>query len=511
MSVTSFPFFCFFIISLFIYYLLPRSWQWCMLLVFSVFFFLCSGHPLTILYLLAGAAAAHLCAVQMAASRQRRDGKRAFRFLICGLAVNLGILAALKYSNFLIENISLAARLFHAKPPLHELHLAAPIGLSFYAVQVTGYLLDVYWDITPPQRSLLKTLLFAGFYPQLTSGPIARYAQVKDSLYGEHAFDSKRISDGLLRMLWGVFKKLVISVRAGVIVDTIYADTGRYNGLYIWLAAVLFMLQLYTDCPGCMDIIIGAAECYGVTLPENFRTPFFSQTVQEYWQRWHSTLGEWLKDYVLYPILRSKTFRNLPKKLKKHFSKKASRQIPTYLAMLCVWLLIGLWHGGNWKFIIGMGLWFWVIIVWEQVSEPFRMDLYDRFQIRTDCFSWHFLCSLRVLILVSIGNMFFRLNGFITSLRTIKRGFSHWNPELFFDGSLFTLGLDGKDFFVLLFGFLILLVVSGIQETGSVREKLSGQNLVFRWAVILLLFAAVLVFGVYGPGYEAQSFIYEAF
>ncbi len=511
MSVTSFSFFCFFAVSLIVYYVMPRRLQWLALLVFSVIFFVAGGHPMTGLYVLAGAAAAWGSARGMAAAGKTGNAGRKNAFLLLGLGVNLGILAALKYSNFLIENVNLAGRLLHGGSLIAPLKLAAPLGLSFYAIQVTGYLLDVYWEISEPQTSFLKTLLFMGFYPQMTSGPIARYSQVKDSLYGEHRFQLEKIERGLLRMLWGIFKKLVISVRAGVLVDAIYGNTKQYPGLYIWLAAVLFMLQLYTDFSGCMDIILGAAECYGVSLPENFRTPFFSQTVQEYWQRWHITLGEWLKDYVLYPILRTNTFRRMPKKLKERFGKKAARQIPTYLAMLCVWLLIGLWHGGNWKYIIGMGLWFWVIIVWEQVSAPWWDKLNAAWHIRTDCFSFRFFRSMRVLVLVSIGNMFFRVNGFIATLRTLKRGLSRWNPELFFDGSLFNMGLDAKDFFVMLFGFLVLLAVSALQEKGSVRDKLAEQNLLFRWGIVVLLFVVVLIFGVYGPGYEAQSFIYEAF
>ena len=167
------------------------------------------------------------------------------------------------------------------KLQLELIYPAAPIGISFYTLQLVGYLLDVYWGITEFQPSLLKMVLFAGYYPQMTSGPISRYNMLKSTLYSEHNATWRNITFGLERMLWGVFKKLVISERAGVIVDTIYSNTDKYDGFYIFIASALFMMQLYTDFSGCMDIVIGASECYGIVLPENFRTPFFSRTVQE--------------------------------------------------------------------------------------------------------------------------------------------------------------------------------------------------------------------------------------
>ena len=312
-------------------------------------------------------------------------------------------------------------------------------------------------------------------------------------------------------MLWGVFKKLVISARLGVLVDTIYGDIEKYPGLYIWLAAALFMFQLYTDFSGCMDIIIGASECYGIVLPENFRTPFFSRSVQEYWQRWHITLGGWLRDYLLYPLMRSKSLRNLTKTLKNKINKKAAKQIPSWLAMLCVWLFIGLWHGGGWNYILGMGLWFYFCIVLSQALEPLFQKMIALLRINTESFSWRLFQHIRVFVLVSVGNMFFRLNSLTNTFATMKAGISVWNPEIFFDGSLFKLGLDRPDFTVAALGLLILLLISCLQEKESVRERLARQNLIFRWIILYALILAIFILGMYGPGYNAQSFIYENF
>ena len=502
MSLTSLPFLCFFGFSLVLYYALPRKFQWVELLLFSLCFFLLSSAPHTIFYLIASVLSTWICAWQMTS----KGGKRAKAALAAGLIINLGMLGLLKYSNFFILNFN---RMFSVSIP--KLDILAPLGISYYTLSVVGYLLDCYWGTVTPQNSLMKTALFVGYYPQLTSGPIVRYQQVNQQLYERHAFDYQRVAFGLQRMLWGIFKKLVISARLSILVDTIYGDSAVYPGLYVWLAAALFMLQLYTDFSGCIDIIMGASECYGIKLPENFRTPFFSRSIQEFWQRWHITLGAWFRDYILYPVLRTNAIRRLTTWVKADFGKKAAKQLPSYLGMLCVWILIGLWHGGSWKYILGMDIWFWLLIMLSQVFEPLFKKIIQLLQINTDCFSWRLFQALRVFALVCFGNMFFRLDGFLTTLRTMKAGLSRWNPEIFFDGSLLKLGLDGPYLGVVVVSLCVLLIVSVLQEKESVREQLARQNLVFRWAILLGLIFGIILLGMYGPGYDAQSFIYEHF
>ncbi len=148
-------------------------------------------------------------------------------------------------------------------------------------------------------------------------------------------------------MVWGFFKKLVIAERLGVLVNTVYGSYETYDGLYIWVATACYAFQLYTDFSGCMDIVLGMSESLGIVLPENFRTPFFSKSVAEYWRRWHITLGVWMKDYVFYPLLRSKLFTELNKALKEKCGKKRGKQYATFAAMFVLWLTVGIWHGGD--------------------------------------------------------------------------------------------------------------------------------------------------------------------
>lgn len=511
MSLTSISFLLFFAISLLFYYILPKKYQGIELLIFSILFYLFSATIYTVLYLVISIVTTTISIRKIVFYKKIGEDKKAKSMLWIGIAVNLGILALLKYSNFFVININLLSSLFNWNITIHKLTFTAPMGISFYTMQIIGYLLDSYWEIITPETSFFKNALFIGYYPQLTSGPISRYQQISSQLYSTHHFEEQTVVFGLWRILWGFFKKLVLSARIGIIVDTIYADPIMYSGFYIWLAAALFMFQLYTDFSGCMDIILGTSECYGIRLPENFRTPFFSRTVQEFWQRWHITLGSWMKDYILYPILKSTPWQKLTQKIKIYFGKKAAKQIPAYSGMLCVWLLIGLWHGGSWKYILGQGLWFWLMITLSQIFSPLLKKIIAFFHINTDCFSWHLFQSLRVFCLVCFGNMFFRLNGLFTTIKTMKLGFSCWNPEIFFDGSLYSLGLDRPNVHLTVFGLGILLLVSVLNEKENIRKQLAKQNLVFRWFILLGLILSILIFGMYGPGYDASSFIYEAF
>ena len=295
----------------------------------------------------------------------------------------------------------------------------------------------------------------------------------------------------------------------GGVVDTIYGDTENYNGFYIWIAAALFVLQLYTDFSGCMDIILGASECYGIVLPENFRTPFFSKSIQEFWQRWHITLGGWFKDYVLYPIMRTKWMTSLGKKMKGRFGKKVGGLLTSCFAMLFVWLLLGLWHGGKWKYI-AMGLFFWMIIVFEKFTQEWFDKLWVKIKVPTETTGWKILRCLKVYVLVTIGFMFFRVQNIKITLKTIMLGFKY-NPWIFFDDSLYNLGLSRKSFNLMLVGIAVLVIVSLYKRKGDVRQMIARQPLVIRWTIYLLLIFVPMIFGIYGPEYDAQAFIYGGF
>lgn len=248
-----------------------------------------------------------------------------------------------KYLNFFVYTGRAAGNIFGVDIPLKDISLVAPMGLSFYTLQVVGYLLDVSRGTCRAEKGLLRYALFASFFPQLVQGPINRYSDLAETLYTPKKFNYEQVTFGLQRMLWGLFKKLVIAERMSVIVGTIYGDFETYSGLYIVVGTVCFAFQLYTDFSGAMDIALGLSEALGIRMAENFDNPFFARSISEYWRRWHITLGTWMKDYVFYPLLKSNLFVSIGDRAKKRLGKKRGKKIPTYLGMVVLWFTVGFW------------------------------------------------------------------------------------------------------------------------------------------------------------------------
>lgn len=512
MSLTSLNFFVIFLISIGLYYIVSKEHQWKVLLVYSFLFFFASSTWYTVISLLICIAVTYYGGTYIDKAKKKEDSLQARRLLAVALVINVGMLFALKYTNFFTSNINSLLEIFGVSFEIPLVNWTAPIGISFYTLISVAYLLDVYWGTTSTCKSPFKTALFISYYPLLTSGPVIKYQNMKRPLFAEHDIKWINLTFGLQRILWGIFKKLVLSSRLGTMVDSLFNEGAGYDGIYIWLGAFLFMMQLYTDFSGCMDIIIGASQCYGIRVPENFRTPFFSRTVQEFWQRWHITLGAWLKDYILFPVMRSKLWSKMTKWIKEHLGKKAAKKIPSYLGMLVVWLLIGLWHGGGWKFILGMGIWFWGCIVLEQLLEPLGRKITSVLKIKREGFGFRLFQAVRTFILVAIGNMFFRLSSLGYTFALLKRGLKNIRLSIFTDGSMLRLGLNERELVVVAVGLLLLLAVSIIQETkGNIWNVVARQNVAVRWTIWFGLIFAIIILGEYGPGYDAGSFIYGNF
>jgi D-alanyl-lipoteichoic acid acyltransferase DltB (MBOAT superfamily) len=199
----------------------------------------------------------------------------------------------------------------------------------------------------PPQPNFLKHLLFASYYPALVSGPVMRYGEMNPQFFGEPECRLDNIVPGVQRLIWGMFKKLVVADRLAIFVNQVFQDYKTFDSLYILLAVVLYAFQIYADFSGCMDIVIGVSRAYGVKLPENFDAPFLSRSLAEFWRRWHITLGTWSKDYIFYPLLKSEPFQRLGTWARKVLGKKRGKQIPVFLGLLINWLIIGFWHGAS--------------------------------------------------------------------------------------------------------------------------------------------------------------------
>jgi D-alanyl-lipoteichoic acid acyltransferase DltB (MBOAT superfamily) len=378
-------------------------------------------------------------------------------------------------------------------------------------LQLIGYLADVYWGISKPQRNLLKFSLFISYFPQIMSGPISRYSQMEGQLFAGHTFNYTTVTFGMQRILWGLFKKMVVSERLAPFVNEVFSNGTSYSGAYIWIAAVLCAVQIYTDFSGNMDLIMGVSECFDIRFPENFKTPFFSKSFQEFWQRWHITLGVWLRNYIMSPILASDAWRKLGKAVTRRFGKKAGKLVPAFAGMLVLWLTNALWHGGSAKYVI-MVLWYWAVVTLGQLFIPVFQRAKKLLRVRDDVFSWRLMQRLRTFLLYSVGVLLFRADTMFIGLGMLKAAWISDPAHFLLSPSFWRLFGERADSLILVLSLFILFAVEAFMAQGrSVREWVGAQNLVFRWAVYCLLIFFVIICGRYGPGYNAAEFIYAGF
>ena len=343
-------------------------------------------------------------------------------------------------------------------------------------------------------------------------GPIPRYADLAKQLYEGHDFDFRRACFGLQLILWGVIKKLVIADRLGIPISQVFDNYGYYSGFIVFLAAAGYGLQVYADFSGGIDIARGFSQVIGIDMAQNFNQPYFSRSIEDFWRRWHMTLGGWTRDYIFYPLSLSKAFANLGKTARKVFGTNAGKKIPPFLAMFTVFLFIGFWHGAEWRFIL-YGVFNGIFITLAILLDDKYEALKARLHIENEAFGWKFFQMVRTFFLCSVGRFFSRsrsVSQAFAMMGAAATGFFDFSCIV--DGTLLTLGLNTANWVVLFVSILVLLVVDIVHEQGiSIRELIASQGIVFRWAIYLIALAIPLIFGIYGTGYESASFIYQQF
>ncbi len=512
MSITSFGFLVFVTVSLFIYWKLPGKYQWILLLLDSVAFFLLNAATYTIIYLIISIVSVYYASNffkktdQIDGLSYEQKTKKKKPVLIFAIVLNAGILVVLKYLNLAIHTIN-----FISGKSFGDVRWLAPLAVSFYTLQMLSYLLDCYWGIAAPDNNIFRLALFSSYFPQMTSGPISRYSDIGNQLFEYHPFEYKRVTSGMKRIAWGLLKKLAISNRLAVIVNNMWADPETYSGAFIWIAALGFVFQLYTDFSGCMDIVLGVSECFGITLPENFRAPMLSKTIQEFWQRWHITLGSWLRDYIMNPLLKSEGMIDLGDKCKKRFGKKTGKKIPVFLSMLALWLLMGLWHGDSWKYILGEGLWFWVVIVFGQLLEPAFKICKTKLHINQEKLYWKVFQVIRTVAIFTFGMLFFRADSLPDAFYRIGKSFDMANGSVFksFISLFIYNGLGGKiGGAILVSSMIIFLAVDMLSYSG--KHDIHGffeRHKVLKWLAYYTVTAIVIM----SINIGQQEFLYAQF
>lgn len=530
MFFTSYEFIGFFALLLVLYYFIPGKWQWVLLLSASYLFYF-AANPKFLFFILAATVLTYTTAriIERNLVRQReylkehkaelgREGKKAYkqqqvkirrRWLVLCVVLVLGILAGTKYTNFLIANINGVLEVFGRTRQLSFVNLLFPLGISFYTFQAIGYLIDVNRESVPAEKNFFRYALFVSFFPQLIQGPISRFGSLTQTLWKEHPFDWSNIRDGLFRMLWGYFKKLVVADRIAVAVNLLTGSSDEYRGAYVLIIMLFYTIELYADFSGGIDITIGIAQTLGITVEENFVRPYFSKSLKEYWRRWHISLGTWFKDYVFYPVTVSGAMQRVSKIARARLGERAGRRLPVYLSSFIVWFATGIWHGASWNFVI-WGLLNWAILMISEEFEPLYQRFHDRFPAGG---SWGYRLFQvgRTFLLLCVLKLFDCYDSASTTFSMLFSVFRARNWEIMIDGSLLGIGLTMADFAVLSVGVLIMLAVSLVQRSGSVRAKIAHLRYPLQVAVWFGLFLMVLLWGAYGIGYDSTQFIYNRF
>lgn len=527
MVFTSFKFLVFIAAVLLGYFVFPKKYRWVWLLLTSVYFYL-SASVICAGYLFLSIASSYWFGIYCGRVSARRDrvlaeesdkeARRACkrqaeqkrkRAAAAVVLFNLAVLGFLKYAGFVLENITRAVRLFVPAFSLPGLELMLPLGISFYTFMAVGYCIDVYREVIEGEKNPLKLALFLSFFPHIMQGPIDRYDELAPQLYEGHSFDFDRAAQGLYRMLWGFFEKLVVADRLAILVNTVIDHSDSYSGAYLLAAVFCYAVQIYADFAGYMDIALGASKVMGISPAENFDTPYFAATVPEFWRRWHMTLGSWFRDYLFYPILRSSFCKKLTKRLKGRAGKNAAGTATTCLALAVVWFTTGLWHGASWHYI-AWGVYYGALIILSTVTKPWTERAAEALHINRDARWWRLFCIGKTFLLVLLGYVLFRANNTAHAVSIMVRITTKFSPA--FNGPDLGPGLDGQDLIVAAAGMLVLLTADMLKfRQVDTLQRFRRLPLAVRWTVLYAAVAAVLVFGIYGPGYDSSSFIYFKF
>ncbi|WP_405606333.1 MBOAT family O-acyltransferase [Polaribacter sp. Asnod1-A03] len=402
------------------------------------------------------------------------------------ILVNLGFLGFFKYYNFFLDNFISAFSFFGTEIQVNNLNIILPVGISFYTFQTLSYTIDVYRKKLEPTEDFIVFAAFVSFFPQLVAGPIERATHLLPQFTKEKKIKFINIQFGVIRVLWGLFKKVVIADRLALTVNTVYNSPDEFGGIHYIIATILFAFQIYCDFSGYSDIAIGVARMFNFKLMENFKSPYFSKSLGEFWRRWHISLSTWFRDYLYIPLggNRVNTFR-------------------MYFNLFLVFVVSGFWHGAQWTFII-WGFVHGIILIIENIVNTKKLNLDKKksaffnfikiiFTFCIVCFAWVFFRanSTNDAFLI-ISNLF----DFSQSLVTITRGMHLYinNPLWKFLGN-----------FLLI---CILLLVEFLVIKNKLNEaKIIKKRPLIRWSIYTSLVLAILIFGYF----EVNQFIYFQF
>ena len=530
MLFTSYGFLLFLAVTLAVCWACPGKHRWKLLLAASFLFYGMSGLRYLI-YIIVTILSSYIAAQMIEKLHRRQDSYLAdnkdsltkedkkrykaanrtarIKWAAACLIFNFGIMAVVKYSGFAALNINALLRLAGGRGELTFFRFALPLGISFYTFQTMSYVIDVFRGKHPAEKNLFKLALFTSFFPQVIQGPISRFSDLSETLFSARRVGVKDISFGLQRILLGFFKKLVIADRLIIAVRTIVENPGEYQGAFVIAASLLYAVTLYADFTGGIDITIGIAEALGIKIKENFDRPFYAVSTADYWRRWHITMGTWFRDYLFYPISVSKPMLRLSKRARASLGENPGKRVPVYLSTIIVWFATGVWHGASWNFVVWGLLNGFVLIVSEELT-PLYKKFHQTFKIGSAPVYRAFQI-VRTFCLMSLIRTLDIYGSVSTTFSMMWTAATRLNFGRFLSGGLTQLGLTAADYAVASLGVALLVIIGRFQKNADIRVLLARRAAPVRYCVYLALVFSIIVFGVYGVGYDAKQFIYNQF
>lgn len=498
MLFNSIDFLIFLPIVLVIYYIIPMKYKHIWLLISSYYFYMC-WNAKYVLLIFVSTVITYLSGIlidKVEKTCPDVNGIGKYKKLILALSFvsNLGILFYFKYINFTLDIVTRILSKVNISMNVPVFDVILPVGISFYTFQALSYSVDVYRGEVAPEHDFFRYALFVSFFPQLIAGPIERSKNLLTQLREPRKFDFGYAFDGILLMLWGFFLKIVLADRIAIFVDTVYGDCEHYQGIYLIVATVLFAVQIYCDFSGYSSIAMGTAKLLGIELMDNFNAPYLSTSVADFWRRWHISLTSWFKDYLYIPLGGSK----------KGILRK-------YLNKMIVFMLSGLWHGAQLTFVV----WGAINGLYQVIGEvlmPIREKVSDALGVNRDSEGFCVLRAIVTFTMIDFTWIFFRADSLGRAVYIIKSIFNVENIWTLFDGSLYNCGLDEKNFRFMLIAVIVLLVADFLKRKGiMVREIILRQDGYIKCLVVSFSILLIMVFGKYGPAYNAMNFIYFQF
>ena len=512
-------------LSSLIYKIIPKKFRYLLLLLISLAF-ITFYSKFRIIYILLSILSIYYCGIGMDKVDEKRDKelenakkedkkeiKKKYKtrkkiILISCIIFNVACLFVFKYLKFFTLVTNKLLGLFKVDVTLKTFKFLSPIGISFYTLSALSYIIDVYNNKIKANKNLFKVALYVSFFPQIVEGPINSYNSDTETLYEGKSITFKEFCFGYQRILYGMLKKFIIADRLNIAVKLIFNNYNNYSGLIVFFGAIAYTLMLYAEFSGTMDVVIGTGELFGVKVPENFRQPFFSKNVSEFWTRWHISLGTWFKNYIFYPVSLSKPMKKLTVNARKVLGNRFGPLISGSVALFCVWFLNGLWHGAGYTFLF-FGMYHFVMILLGNIFEPTIVKVCEKLHINRSNKVYRIFQSVKMSIFIFIGELFFRANNLKSGFGMMKRIFTNFTlkPKEFL-----ALQLDIHDYIILIIALIFIFIMGILKEKNiNIREEISKKNIFVRWLIYYALILSIIVFGAYGTGYIPVDPIYADF